>query len=91
MTTGDDSCCRALADLVAELTGMARHPAHTDPVQLGRVRDAFGRVRDEAPDAYRSHPGFGTFHAETEYFASDGDPMDQLPLFNGGQGTEGTA
>jgi hypothetical protein len=89
--TGQDDCCRALSDLVAELTGMANRPAHTDPHILGRVNNAFGRVRDNAPDAYRSDRRLAGFHAETEYFATDGDPLDQLDLFesSGNSGTEG--
>lgn len=83
MTSAEDGE-RALADLVSELTGIARRPAHCDPEVLGRLNTAFGRVRDHAPGAYRSDPSLVSFHFETDYFA---DPTDngQTSLF--GEGT----
>lgn len=90
MTIPDHSDCeQALVDLVAELTEIARPPAHTDPTALRRVNAAFGRVRDAAPDTYRSNRSLLGFHAETDYFASDGEPSAQLPLFS--SGTESAA
>jgi len=75
---------RALADLVAELTEIARPPAHCDPVVLGRLNTAFGRVRDLAPDVHRSDPSISGFHFETDYFADSS--IDRLDLADTGDG-----
>ena len=77
---------RALADLVAELTGIARSPAYCDPSVLDRLNTAFGRVRDHAPEVYRSDRSIVQFHFETDYFADDGD-VDQAGLFDLGGGS----
>lgn len=62
---------QALAQLVSELASIARPPAHLDRDTLGRLNNAFGRVRDEAPEAYGSQRSIASFHFETDYFADD--------------------
>lgn len=82
MTGPEDSTGeQALGDLLAELTGIARRPAHCDPATLGRLNTAFGRVRDHAPVVYGSDPSVSAFHFETDYFASP-DDVDQMVLFD---------
>ena len=73
MASDDGGAERALADLVSELAGVAQSPAFVDPVVLGRLDSAFGRVRDLAPDVYGSDRSIERLHFEASYFSSEVD------------------
>ena len=85
----DDRGVQALTELVSELAGVVRQPAFVDPGVLGRLDSAFGRVRDYAPDAYRSDRAIERLHFETSYFSSDPDDTGQVPLFESGSDIHG--
>ena len=84
----DGGAERALADLVSELAGVAQSPAFVDPVVLGRLDSAFGRVRDLAPDAYGSDRAIQELHFEASYFSSEAAITDQGSLFDPAGGGE---
>lgn len=72
----------ALAELIGELAGVVQAPQFVDPVRLDRLNSAFGRVRDVAPDVYRSDRSIPSLHFGVDYFASpDHVDVESLPLF----------
>ncbi len=88
MTAPDETAGeRALSELLAELTGIARRPAHCDPAVLDRLNTAFGRVSDHAPAVYGSDPSVVAFHFETDYFATP-DDADQGVFYDHPSGGE---